>query len=197
MAGVAAREAFERELLLSPFGARRLNWGSGPDTSPGWLRTDKGAWEGVQLVCDVLDGLPLEDGSFDYVVSIHALQEIPYKHVLRVLGELGRVIKPDGWLRLCLPDAVKGIEAYLRGDRDYFFVPDEDAASLGGKFVVHMLWYGHSRLLFTRDFVEELLLKAGFREVHHVGAWETVSPHPCIVELDDREEESLFVEAVK
>jgi len=117
--------------------------------------------------------LPLGDGTFDYVFSIHALQEVPYKHVVRVLAELRRVLKPDGWLRLCLPDADKGIDAYLRRDREYFFVPNEDAASLGGKFVIHMLWYGHSRLLFTRDFIEELLLKAGFPELTSriVRAW--------------------------
>jgi predicted SAM-dependent methyltransferase len=154
-------------------------------------------WEGVDLICDIRDGLPLDDDTVDYVFSIHALQEIPYKNVVGVLRELRRVIKPGGWLRLCLPDADKGIAAYLRGEREYFFVSDEDAASLGGKFVIHMLWYGHSRLLFTRDFIEELLLKAGFRQVFHAEAWETVSSYPDIIELDDRAEESLFVEAVK
>ena len=52
---MAARKAIELDQLLSPFGARRLNWGSGPDTSPGWLRSDKEEWEGVQLVGDILE----------------------------------------------------------------------------------------------------------------------------------------------
>ena len=68
---------------------------------------------------------------------------------------------------------------------------------LGGKFIVHMLWHGHSRVLFTHDFLEELLLKAGFARVSRCQFRETASSHAGIVELDNRAEESLFVEAVK
>jgi hypothetical protein len=96
-----------------------------------------------------------------------------------------------------LPDLDKGIQAYLRADRDYFLVPDGDYRSLGGKFVAHLLWYGHSRVLFTYDFVEELLLKAGFARVNRCGFRQTHGPHPGIVDLDNREAESLYVEAVK
>jgi len=37
-----------------------------------------------------------------------------------VLAELRRVLKPGGVLRLVLPDLLKGVDAYRRGDRDYF-----------------------------------------------------------------------------
>ena len=174
---------------------RRLHWGCGRTLAAGWINSDRRG--DVPLCADILEGLPLPDESVDYAFSMHALQEIPYDDVVPALHELRRVLKRGGWLRLCLPDLDKGIEAYLRGDRDHFLVPDEDAASLGGKLVVHMLWYGHSRLLFTADFVEELLLKAGFGGVHHVAFATTASPYAGIVELDDRAHESLFVEAVR
>ena len=61
-----------------------------------------------------------------------------------VLTELRRVLKPGGVLRLCLPDLIKGVEAYERGDRDYFLIPDEDARSLGAKLVTQLIWYGYS-----------------------------------------------------
>jgi RNA polymerase sigma factor (sigma-70 family) len=114
-----------------------------------------------------------------------------------VLGELRRLLKPAGVLRLALPDVDKGIRAYLAGEREHFLVPDEDVASLGGKFVVHMLWYGWTMTMFTPDFIEELLRMAGFVTVHHVAFKETCSRLPGITDLDNREEESLFVEAVK
>src|SRR3712207_401343 len=132
----------------------------------------------------------------DYVVSIHALPEVPYPDQVPVLRELRRVLKPDGVLRLGLPDLDRTIQAYLREDRTYFQVPDEEARSLGAKFIVHLIWYGYSRTFFTHDFVEELLLKAGFSRVDRCAYGETRSPHPGIVELDNREEESLFVEAI-
>ena len=47
------------------------------------------------------------------------------------------------------------------------------------------------------DFIEELLYRAGFRRVERCSYGQTASEHGEIVELDDRESESIFVEAVK
>lgn len=102
-----------------------------------------------------------------------------------------------GGVRLGLPDLDRGIQAYQCHDRDYFVIPDGDVKSHGGKFIVHMLWYGYSVTLFTADFIEELLLAAGFRTVDHCAYRQTRTAHEGIVELDNRENESLFVEAVK
>ena len=178
-------------------GGVRLHWGCGRSAAPGWINSDRNGGGRVDLVCDIRDGLPLADDSVDYAFSMHALQELSYEDVVPALGELRRVLKPGGVIRLVLPDLDAGIEAYRRGAREHFLVPDEDVESLGGKFVVHMLWYGHSRLLFTRDFLEELLRKAGFSDVAQCAYRVTASPYAEIVELDDREHESLFVEATK
>jgi predicted SAM-dependent methyltransferase len=150
---------------------------------------------GVDLRCDVRDGLPLSAASLDYVVSIHALQDLPYPDLVPALRELRRVLKPGGVLRLGLPDLDRAIQAYLGRDRDYFLIPDREVRSLGGKLVVQMLWYGALRSMFTYDFVKELLEKAGFVAVTRCGFRETASTYPGIVELDNREGESLFVEA--
>ena len=176
---------------------RRLNWGCGDSPAPGWINSDRRPRPGVDLVADIREGLPLDADSVDYAASIHALEEVPYPEVVPVLRELRRVLKPGGVLRLSLPDLDKGIRAYQGNDRDYFLVPDEDARSVGAKFIVQILWYGYTRTLFTGDFIEELLLKAGFARVLHCGYRETRGPHPAIVELDNRERESLFVEAFK
>jgi SAM-dependent methyltransferase len=176
---------------------RRLNWGCGEHPDPGWINSDIKEGPGIDLECDIRAGLPLEDDSIDYVVSIHALPEIPYPELVDALRELRRILKPGGVLRMALPDLDKGIEAYLKGDEDYFLIPDEDAERLGSKFVTQLVWYGYSRSLFTFDFTHEILDKAGFTEVTRVEYRETASPFPEIVELDSRERESLFVEATK
>jgi predicted SAM-dependent methyltransferase len=176
---------------------RRLNWGCGPHGSPGWVNSDRVAGHRIDLVCDIRDGLPVPDDAFDYAVSIHALEQVPFPDTVPVLGELRRVLRPGGVLRLSVPDLDRAIDAYRRGDRAYFQVPDADAASVGGKLCVQMTWYGTSRLLLTYDFLAELLAKAGFAQVRPCSYRRTESQFPGICELDDRERESLFVEAVK
>lgn len=178
-------------------GVRRLNWGCGQTGEPGWINSDVKSGLHVDLVCDIRAGLPLPDDSIDYAVSIHALPEVPYPDLEPTLRELRRVLKPAAPLRLALPDLLKGVEAYRRGDRDYFLVPDADAQSLGSKLIVQLIWYGYSRTLFVPEFIDEVLRTAGFSSVAHVGYRRTTSEFPEIVELDNREEESLFIEAFK
>jgi SAM-dependent methyltransferase len=176
---------------------RRLNWGCGETGEPGWINSDLKGGPGVDLPGDILEGLPLESDSVDYAVGIHALPELRYDQLVPALTELRRVLRPGGTLRLGLPDLEKGVDAYRRGDRDYFLIPDDEMESLGGKLITQLIWYGYSRTVFVAGFVEELLRKAGFSEVRHVAYRQTASGHPEIVALDNRELESLFVEAVK
>ena len=176
----------------------RLNWGCGASGEPGWINSDLKEGPGIDISGDIRDGLPLDDESVDYAVSIHALPMISYPDLVPVLQELRRVLKPGGVLRLSMPDVDRTIQAYLRRDRDYFFVPDDEVKSFGGKFIVHMLWYGYTVTVFTTDFIDELLWSAGYQDVRHCAFKETSSPFgPGILELDNREAESLFVEAVK
>jgi hypothetical protein len=173
---------------------RRLNWGCGQHVAPGWINSDVKEEAGVDLVADIRDGLPLETNSIDYAVSIHTLPEFSYPELVPVLEELRRVLKPGGTLRLALPDLRRGIDAYRDGDENYFKVGAGEVSSLGGRFIVQMLWYGYSRSLFTADFALELMEKAGFKAVSECGYGVTASGIPAIVELDNREDESLFVE---
>lgn len=176
---------------------RRLNWGCGAHGEPGWINSDVKQGPGIQHACDIKNGLPLPDENIDYAVSIHALQEISYADLVPVLTELRRVLKAGGVLRLGLPDLERAMDAYRAGDADYFLIPDEDAKTMGAKLVLQLIWYGYTRTPFTYDLIEELLRRAGFSRVRRCAFGETLSPHPGITELDDREAESLFVEAVR
>lgn len=176
---------------------RRLNWGCGNWIQEGWINSDIKGDRGAQLVCDIRQGLTLDDDSIDYAVSIHALPEFTITEMVGILAELRRVLKPGGVLRLSVPDLLKGVAAYQRGDRDYFLVPDADARALGAKLILQLLWQGYSKTVFTAEYLEEALLKAGFGEVAHCQFKETKSEWPEIIELDNREAESLFVEARK
>jgi predicted SAM-dependent methyltransferase len=175
----------------------RLNWGCGAHPEPGWVNSDLKDGPGIDVSCDIRDGLPIADATFDYVVSIHALPMIPYSELVPVLEELRRVLRPGGVLRLGLPDLDRAIDAYRSGDRSYFLVPDDDEHTMSGKMIVQLLWYGWSVTLFTEEFACALLRRAGFRDVRACAYRTTASEHPDIVALDNRERESFFVEGVR
>jgi predicted SAM-dependent methyltransferase len=101
---------------------RRLHWGCGQITPSGWINSDLREGPGVDIVCDILKGLPIADESIDYVVSHHVLPELAIFDQVQALGELYRVLKPGGVLRLGLPDLDRAIAAYRSGNSDYFLV---------------------------------------------------------------------------
>jgi len=176
---------------------RRLNWGSGTEPPGDWINCDIKEAPGIDISRDIRDGLPLEDDSIDYAVSIHAFPELPFPDIEPAMTELRRVLKPGGVLRLALPDMENAMRAYREGNADYFLVPDDDARSIGGKLIVQLTWYGYSKSLYTFDFTEELLYRAGFRRVVRCDYRETVSEHSGITGLDNRERESFFLDAFK
>jgi hypothetical protein len=75
--------------------------------------------------------------------------------------------------------------------------PPAGAPGAGRDVRAQIVWYGSTRTPFTRDFIDELLHAAGFREVIPCAYRETASRYPEIVDFDNRERESLFVEATK
>jgi predicted SAM-dependent methyltransferase len=174
----------------------RLNVGCGPVRAPGWINADRRAEPGIDVAGDLCAGLPLANGSVDYIVAMHVLQDLPYLHIVPALLELRRVLRRCGALRAGVPDLERAIAAFLRGDRGYFHVPDDEVRSAGGKLVVQAIWYGSVRTPFTWDFAREMCAKAGFVETRRARFGETTTPHAGIAALDNRERETLFFEAV-
>jgi SAM-dependent methyltransferase len=174
---------------------RRLHWGCGSTTPSSWINSDLRPGPGVDIAGDILDGLPLDDNSIDYISSQHALPELRIYDQVKALCELRRVLKPGSVLRLCLPDLDRAITAYQRERADYFLVYDWETIS--GNFITHVLWYNYTRTMFTYEFAVELLRKAEFGDVQRVSYRQTNSRYPEIVELDTRPDESFFVEAFK
>lgn len=177
--------------------ARRLQFGCGAFPAEGWINTNLAPGPGVDLCGDIRAGLPLKSDSMQYIASMHALVELPYLDVVPALRELHRILEPGGVLRLGLPDLDRAIDAYRTGDTGYFSISDDETASIDGKLIVQMTWYGTNHMLFTFPFARELLGRAGFDDVRHTEYRRTTSQFPEIVALDNRPKESFFVEAVK
>ena len=144
----------------------RLNWGCGDYPEPGWINSDIKAGPGRRhRPATSATGCRSRPAASSTSSSIHALPEIPYPDLVPALrGAAPRAQARRASCASACPTSTRASAPTWTSDRDYFLIPDEDARSIGGKFITQMLWYGWSRTLFTHDFVAEMLKKAGFRE---------------------------------
>lgn len=161
------------------------------------MNVDRLPLPGVDVVADLRGGLPLPGRCFAWALALHVLQDLAYPEVVPALRELRRVLVPGGVLRLGLPDLDRAIDAYRRGDAAYFFVPDRDARAPGAKLVAQVVWYGSVRTPFTFDCIREMLATAGFADVRRCEFRASTHGPAALAGLDNRERESLFVEALR
>lgn len=132
-------------------------------------------------------GLPFDDASVDYVYSSHALEHCFREDAQATLIEAHRVLKPGGWIRVAVPDLEHAIALYRVGKKDqalgYFF-----ASSRAGSSERHQYMYDF-------ELLRDLLKASGFAEISRRAFREGVVNDIEI--LDNRPEETLFVEARK
>jgi predicted SAM-dependent methyltransferase len=198
----------------------KVNVGSGFCVAPGWINLDSGLhalfskwpeailrrlyrmssyrqWyaedDYVRLLREhrfhhhnVEHGMPFADETVDFVYSSHLLEHLFQEDAEAFTRECHRVLKTGGVLRICVPDLEHAVALYTRGQKEkaleYFFVKRD------GYFDTHKFMYDH-------ELLASLLKRVGFsrteKRAYRVGAT------PDLETLDNRPEETLYVEAVK
>ena len=90
-----------------------LNLGCGKHYHPDWTNIDiVSAGENV-IAYDLTKGIPFSDNSFDVVYHSHVLEHIPKIQAEYFLKECYRVLRPQGILRVAVPDLEQIAKTYL------------------------------------------------------------------------------------
>jgi len=137
---------------------------------------------------DLAYGVPFADNSVDCVFTSHFLEHLPKQIGAHLLGNIYRALKPGGRVRIAVPDLAFAISLYRRDEKlrmldNYFFV-DHD----GSYFARHKYMYDY-------ELLKVVLSQIGFVDIERCAYRE--GKIPDIGLLDNRPEDSLFVEAVK
>lgn len=173
---------------------KALNVGCGPDVRDGWTNVDSRAQAGV-IVSDLTVRLTFADDEFDIAVLNHVLQDITWADLVPALTEVRRVLRPGGTIRLLVPDLVGAVTAWAAGITGWFPIADQHEPTIDGKLCMYVTQAGKTRSVFTRGWVRELLIAAGFTDIRPVPFGGTTTNSAMIAELDSRQGESLIFEA--
>lgn len=87
------------------------------DYKPDGFRTvDIDATYAPDIVADVTDRIPLEDGCVDEIIAGHVLEHIDWPDNFKAIGEFTRILRIGGTLRLSVPDMGSLVRMLLAGD---------------------------------------------------------------------------------
>ncbi len=131
-------------------------------------------------------GIPFQDNSCDFIFSSHFLEHLPLYDANHLLREMFRCVKDKGVVRITIPDLEYAVELYKKGKKDdflkFFFTETSNI-------------YEHHHYMYDFEMLEKRLKKAGFKKIHKRNYKEGSVPNIDI--LDNRPEETLFIEALK
>ena len=96
---------------------RKLHFGSGADIKPDFINIDMDGRADIFL--DARNSLNIPDGSIEYIYSSHFVEHLEHDDLLAHLRECHRILRPDGVLRLGVPDFEKVFNSYCTGDKEF------------------------------------------------------------------------------
>ncbi len=137
---------------------------------------------------DLSHGVPARDDSVDYIYSSHFLEHLYPSEANALLVSCYQVLKPGGMIRIGVPDLEYALDMYRAGSKRecldrYFFVEAKGSV------------YARHKYMYDFELLTDMLRKAGFGSVDRCRYRQ--GNVPDVEFLDNRPEETLFVEARK
>ena len=185
-----------------------LDVGCGPNTHDAFINVDFQWHPKIDVCWDISRGLPFASDRFRGILSEHVLEHFPLLRGEKLLREMARVLRPDGTLRLIVPDGERYIQTYNRwraGDQSVRF-PYQPFESVDGLWTpmlsVNRLFYHDRQSLYghwvTYDFelLSAVLRRCGFGNVERREYQQGADPQ-LLIDTPSRRAESLYVEATK
>lgn len=188
---LATRRSRRNAEALHQPAPRRLHLGCASVHKQGWINIDQ-LGPGVDFAWDLRRPLPLPPGSVDAIFHEHLLEHLPATEGLTLIRECQRLLRPDGVLRIGVPDFGRYVHGYVEGDGFIAGVrPDVPTPLLALSEVAY--GYGH-RSLWDEATLVGMLGELGFTARACDFGESVLDPAP---DSEHRKDETLYVEATK
>jgi len=192
-----ARRETKRRLGGLPPSGLLVNLGCGYRPLSGWVNLDA-AWGYADVVWDLRNGLPFQDGSCRAILMEHLIEHLPREEGVNLVAECHRVLEPGGIVRISTPDAEKYLRAYVANDQ-FLFSPEfyEPIESPLDRINLMMRAHGHHLWAYDETSLGRLLQQAGFDQIVRQAGQVSVSVDLAGMDHPEREFESLYLEGIK
>lgn len=150
---------------------------------------------------DATKRIPVADHSVEVLYTCHMVEHLDQDEVWWFFKEVRRVLKPGGIIRVAVPDLRKHVDEYLRSGDANRFMADTHLAVPKPKTALHKiihLFNGHRNhhWMYDEESLSSLLTLAGFLRIAILPSGSTTILDPGELNLFEREDESLYIEAV-
>ena len=142
--------------------------------------------------------LPLPDHSADVIYTSHMLEHLPKEKLPGFFREVIRVLKPEGFFRIAMPDTRILIEQYEQnGDCDELIerlLLSPQTGTFSDRLRLILLGHRGHHWMYDAESLASRLKQAGFKEIMQLSAGETKIPFQTHINLKEREKESFYIE---
>ncbi len=194
------KRAFVPKKLVE--GKEFLQIGCGYNIYDNFINTDI-EWKPNVIPWDIStikeDNYPVENESLKGIYTEHCLEHIPFQSTWDNLHEFYRMLKPNGTVRIAVPDGGLFIDLYNKhhaGEKVSFPKPD-DRAEPTPMISINRIARSHGHMfLYDFDTLKYMLEDVGFKDVKQE-TFRKGRDSELLVDSELRREESLYVEATK
>ncbi|OIO68660.1 MAG: methyltransferase [Zetaproteobacteria bacterium CG12_big_fil_rev_8_21_14_0_65_55_1124] len=154
---------------------------------------------------DIVEGLPISDGSCKGVYCSHVLEHLPLDDFRKALRNTWRILEVGGLFRLVLPDLEFAIQRYVSTKSPEAAINFIRETGLGRESRNRYLkgfvfeWFGNSNHLWGWDYksIEVELANVGFSNIRRAKFRDAENPAFAAVESRERWDNCLGVECKK
>lgn len=144
---------------------------------------------------NLFNPLPLDNSTVDEIYTSHTLEHFKFENILFILKECNRVLKPEGKLKICVPNAKLYIESYIKNEKFIYRKSWYSLAVVDTGSHIDQLNYiaylnGQHKYMFDEQNLISIIKMCGFKDV-------SLRNFEVELDLKERHFESIYAIGIK